>query len=96
MLFRRKKIKITKTKKVYPYGRMSGINDSSTYYAWDSMSIIEKFALIFLPIMLCSMFYIMLEMTGLIWWTRLIISIGIVGLIIGLLTLLVNWLTEIY
>ena len=85
--------------KEQPKGRLYGnrYNSSkSDFSAWESLSIIEKFCLVFLPIMLCYIFYIMLEMTGLIWWARLIISIGIVGLIIGLLTLLVNWLTEIY
>jgi|7_EtaG_2_1085326.scaffolds.fasta_scaffold219462_2 hypothetical protein len=84
------KTKIKEEPKRYPYGRRY---ESSNYSVWDNMSMIEKFAMIFLPCILCGMFYIMLEMTGLIWWIRLLISIGIVSIIIIVITLLVSWFT---
>ncbi len=69
-------------------------NQSTNFSVWDSMSSIEQICLIVLPIMLCTMFYIMLEITGLIWWVRLLISIGMVTGCIGLITLIVNYFTE--
>tara|TARA_B100000287_G_C20517854_1_gene735703 strand:- start:731 stop:997 length:267 start_codon:yes stop_codon:yes gene_type:complete len=69
-------------------------NQSTNFSVWDSMSFIEQICLIVLPIMLCTMFYIMLEITGLIWWVRLLISIGMVTGCIGLITLIVNYFTE--
>ena len=69
-------------------------NQSTNFSVWDSMSFIEQICLLVLPIMLCTMFYIMLEITGLIWWVRLLISIGMVTGCIGLITLIVNYFTE--
>jgi hypothetical protein len=37
----------------------------------------------------------MLDMTGMIWWLRLIISAGIVGGLMGLIVLIVNYFHEI-
>ena len=87
MLFRKQKIK--ENKKLPFRGR----HQSSDFSVWDGMSFIEKIAMILLPCMLCFMFYIMLDITGLIWWIRLIISVVIVGCCIGLITLLVNLFT---
>ena len=84
----RKKIVIKETRKVQLYGKHHQTND---YSVWDNMSIIEKFAMIVLPCMMCFMFYIMLEMTGLIWWLRLIIAIGIEILLIFVIWFLVTW-----
>ena len=89
MLFRRNKIK-ENTKKL-PFRRNQSYNTSG----WDSLSIIEQFCLLFLPCLLCFLFYIMLDMTGMIWWLRLIISAGIVGGLMGLITLIVNYFHEI-
>ena len=51
MLFRKKEIKETKR---YPYrGRVSRETSISS---WDGMSMIEKFAMIFLPVMQCFIF----------------------------------------
>ena len=86
----KKKIKEEPKARLYGNRYNSGKSDFS---AWESLSIIEKFCLVFLPIILCYIFYIMLEMTGLIWWIRLLISIGIVTGCIGLITLLVTWFT---
>ena len=58
------------------------------------MSIIEKFAMIFLPIGLGFILYTMLDMFIVIWWIRLIMSIGIVASLIGLISLLVTWIIE--
>ena len=89
MLFRRNKIK-ENTKKL-PFIRNQSYNTSG----WDSLSIIEQFCLLFLPCLLCFLFYIMLDMTGMIWWLRLIISVGIVGGLMGLIVLIVNYFHEI-
>ena len=58
------------------------------------VSIIEQFVMIVMPCMLVFMFYIMLDMTGMIWWLRLIISIGMVSGLIGLITLIINYFHE--
>tara|TARA_B100000287_G_scaffold90043_1_gene82456 strand:+ start:210 stop:482 length:273 start_codon:yes stop_codon:yes gene_type:complete len=90
MLFKRNKIK-ENTKKL-PFRRnQSNYNTSG----WDSLSIIEQFCLIVMPCMLCFIIYIILEMTGLIWWLRLIISAIVVGGFMGLITLIVNYFHEI-
>ena len=89
MLFRRNKIK-ENTKKL-PFRRNQSYNTSG----WDSLSIIEQFCLLFQPCLLCFLFYIMLDMTGMIWWLRLIISVGIVGGLMGLIVLIVNYFHEI-
>ena len=83
MLFRRNKIK-ENTKKL-PFRRNQSYNTSG----WDSLSIIEQFCI------LCFLFYTMLDMTGMIWWLRLIISAGIVGGLMGLIVLIVNYFHEI-
>jgi len=90
MLFRRNKIK--ENPKKLPFRRNQSNYNSS---GWDSLSIIEQFTLIALPCILCFMFYIMLDMTGMIWWLRLIISACIVGGLMGLITLIVNYFHEI-
>ena len=90
-MFGRKKIKENKTKPGLYGNRYNQKNDFS---AWDSMSIIEQFVMIVMPCMLVFMFYIMLDMTGMIWWLRLIISIGMVGGLMGLITLIVNYFHE--
>ena len=70
-----------------------GRQQSTNYSTWDNMSIVEKFAMIFLPIGLGCILYTMLDMFIVIWWVRLIISISIVVGLIGLISLLVNWIT---
>ena len=90
-MFGRKKIKENKTKPGLYGNRYNQKNDFS---AWDSMSIIEQFVMIVMPCMLVFMFYIMLDMTGMIWWLRLIISIGMVSGLIGLITLIINYFHE--
>ena len=90
MFFRKNKIKEKTKHGLYGNKYNSGKNVSG----WENLSIIEKFCLIFLPILLCYMVYIMLDMTGMIWWLRLIISIGMVSGLIGLITLIVNYFHE--
>ena len=90
-IFRRNRIKENKTKPGLYGNRYNQKNDFS---AWDSMSIIEQFVMIVMPCMLVFMFYIMLDMTGMIWWLRLIISIGMVSGLIGLITLIINYFHE--
>ena len=90
-MFGRKKIKENKTKPGL-YGNR--YNQKNEFSAWDSMSIIEQFVMIVMPCMLVFMFYIMLDMTGMIWWLRLIISIGMVSGLIGLITLIINYFHE--
>ena len=90
-MFGRKKIKENKTKPGLYGNRYNQKNDFSV---WDSMSIIEQFVLVVMPCLLVFIFYIMLDMTGMIWWLRLVISIGIVGLLMSLITLIVNYFHE--
>ena len=90
-MFGRNKIKENKTKPGLYGNRYNQKNDFSV---WDSMSIIEQFVMIVMPCLLVFMFYIMLDMTGMIWWLRLIISIGMVSGLIGLITLIVNYFHE--
>ena len=59
----KKKIKETPKGRLYGNRYNTGKSDFSV---WDNMSFIEQIAMILLPCMLCFMFYIMLEMTGLI------------------------------
>lgn len=93
MLFRKNKIK-EKPKKHGLYGNK--YNSGKNVSGWENLSIIEKFCLIFLPILLCYMFYIMLDMTGMIWWLKLSISIGSVVGLMGLIVLIVNFFTSDY
>ena len=89
-MFGRKKIKENKTKPGLYGNRYNQKNDFSV---WDSMSIIEQLALIIMPCMLCFIFYMMCDMIyqDMVWWLRLIISIGVVTLLIGLITGIVNY-----
>ena len=89
MFFRKPKIKETKR---LPF---RGRQQSTNYSSWDNMSIIEKFAMIFLPIGLGFILYTMLDMFIAIWWVRLIIAVGMVGLCITLITLIVSYFTEL-
>ena len=92
----KKKIIIKENKHTYPYSRMR--NDSSNYSVWDNLSIIEKFAMIGLPMMLCFMIWMMCDAIApdLHWGIRLPISVGIVAGIIGLITGIVNFFSERY
>ncbi len=86
----KKKIKET------PKGRLYGNRyNNQNFSVWDSMSFIEQIAMVLMPCMLCFIIYIILEMTGLIWWLRLIISAIVVGGFMGLITLIVNYSHEI-
>ena len=87
MWFRKNKIKHDKPKKHY-----RGRFDKSNYSVWDNISIIEKFAMITLPIMLCFIFYMMCDVISpeLKWWFRLPISVGGV---IGVFTLIWGFVT---
>ena len=73
-------------------------NKPSNISAWDSMSIIEQIAMLGLPCMLGFIFYMMCDIiyTDMIWWLRLIISIGGVALCIGLITGIVSYFSERY
>ena len=90
-IFRRNRIK--EKPKHGLYGNR--YNQKNDFSVWDSMSIIEQLAMILLPCLLCFIFYIILEMSGMIWWLRLVISIGMVSGCIGLITLIVNYFHEI-
>ena len=96
MWFRKNKIVIKENKKVNLYGRHRG--NSSNYSVWDNMSFIEKFCMVFLPVMLGFIFYMMCDIiyVDMIWWLRLLISVGAVALCIGLITLIVTYFTEGY
>ena len=79
-----------------PKSRLYGnrYSNSSNYSVWDNMSFIEQIAFVLMPCMLGFIFYMMLDFTGLIWWLRLIISIGMVASCIGLITLIVNYFVD--
>ena len=87
----KKKIKET------PKGRLYGNRyNNQNFSVWDSMSFIEQIAMIGLPFMLGFIFYMMLDITGFIWWLRIIISVGMVGGCIGLIVGLVSFFSERY
>tara|TARA_Y100000593_G_scaffold22476_1_gene44793 strand:+ start:531 stop:806 length:276 start_codon:yes stop_codon:yes gene_type:complete len=81
----RKKI-VENTKKL-PFRRHQQTNIS----AWDGLSIIEKFAMVVLPIIQTFIFYMMLDMTGLMWWVKLIIAISIQVLLMFIIWFLATW-----
>ena len=89
------KTKIKEESKRYPYGRRY---ESSNVSVWENLSFIEKFCMIFLPVMLCFMFYMMVDaiIPNLHWGIRLPISVGGVALCIGLITGLVSYFSERY
>ena len=86
----KKKIKET------PKGRLYGnrYNNSSNYSVWDNMSFIEQIAFVLMPCMLGFIFYMILDVVGLIWWLKLVIAVGMVIGCITLITLIVNYFTE--
>jgi len=92
----KKKIVIKETKHHYPYGRHRG--NVSNVSVWENLSIVEKFAMLGLPVMLGFMIYVMIDaiVPNLHWGIRLPISIGVVVGLIGLITGLVNFFTERY
>ena len=92
----KKKIIIKENKHTYPYSRTRG--NTSNYSVWDNLSIIEKFAMITLPMMLCFMIWMMCDaiVPDLHWGILLPISVGIVAGLIGLITLIVNFFSERY
>ena len=89
------KKKIREEPKRYPYQRRY---ESSNYSVWDNLSFIEKFCMVFMPVMLGFIFYMMCDAfsVDLKWWYRLPISVGGVALCIGLITGLVNYFVERY
>ena len=86
MLFRKNRIKETPKRGMY-----GNRHTSSDISSWDSMSIIEKFCMVFLPVTLGFMFYIMLDIWFTTWWIKLLIAIGSVCGLIGLIIFIVNW-----
>ena len=91
MLFRRKP-KIVKKSKTYPYGRRTANVETSIF---DGMGLIEQLTMIILPCCMVFMFYFMLEMFGIsIWWIKLISAIGIVALLFSLIYWIVSWISE--
>ena len=89
----KKKIKET------PKGRLYGNrHNNQNFSVWDSMSFIEQLAMILMPCMLCFIFYMMCDIiyTDMVWWLRLLISVGGVAVCIGLITAIVNYFTEGY
>ena len=91
-MFWKKKIKET------PKGRLYGnrYNNSQNFSVWDSMSFIEQIAMIGLPIMLGFIFYMILDIAGLVWWLRVVIAAGMVVGCIGLITAIVSFFSGRY
>ena len=90
MIFKKNKIKETKR---YPYRN----NVSSNYSAWDSLSIIEKFALITMPIMLTCIDYMITEaLFGLGPWLTWTIAIVSTIVLMGIVWFIAKWATDEY
>ena len=90
MIFKKNKIKETKR---YPYRG----NPSSNYSAWDSLSIIEKFALITMPIMLTCIDYMITEaLFGLGPWLTWTIAIVSTIVLMGIVWFIAKWATDEY
>ena len=92
MFFRKNKIKETKTKR----GLYGNSYNNSYYSSWDNMSFIEKFAMITMPCGLGFIIWTMCDIWDLVWWMRLLISVGSVSGLIGLITLIVNFFHRDY
>ena len=90
MLFRKK---IKEAPKRGLYGNK---HSTSNISSWEGMSIVEKFAMITLPCGLGFIIWIMCDMWDLVWWIRLIISVGGVVGLIGLIILIVNFFHSEY
>ena len=90
----KKKTVIKEHKHSYPYGRHNRNNQQVS--VWDNLSFIEKFCMVFLPVMLGFIFYMMCDIiyTDMTWWLRLLISVGGVALCIALITGIVNYFSE--
>tara|TARA_B100001250_G_C19810594_1_gene795525 strand:- start:3754 stop:4026 length:273 start_codon:yes stop_codon:yes gene_type:complete len=90
MIFKKK---IKEQPKRYPYRN----NVTSNYSAWDNLSIIEKFALITMPMMLtCIDYFITEALFGLgpgITWTIAIVSTIVLMVIVWYIA---KWLTDEY
>ena len=84
---------VIKETKIYPY---RGRAQASNYSVWDNMSVVEKFAIIFLPVAMCFIFWMMCGaiVPDLKWWFRLPIAVGITSGLVGLITLFSTWMTE--
>jgi len=87
------KRKIKEEPKARLYGNR--YNSDKNFSVWDSMSFIEQIAMLGLPCMLGFIFYMILDITGFIWWLRIVIAVGMVGLCITLITLIVSYFTEL-
>lgn len=87
MWFRKNKIK--ENPKRLPF---RGRQQSHNYSSWDNMSIVEQFAMIFLPSAQCFLFYTMLGVFELVWWIKLGLAVGIVVGFMTLITLFITWL----
>ena len=90
MLFRRKP-KIVKKSKVYPYGRRTANVETSIF---DGMSLIEQLVMVLLPCIMCFMFYLFLDITGLSWWLKFIVAVCIVVLLFSIMYWVVSWISE--
>ena len=90
----KKKIVIKEHKHSYPYGRHN--RNTQQVSVWENLSFIEKFCMVFMPVMLGFIFYMMCDMiyTDLKWYYRLLISAGGVALCIGFITGIVNYFSE--
>ena len=79
-------------RKVYPYGNRQS---SQNYSVWDSMSFIEKFAMITLPIGLTFIDFMITDaIFGLPTWITAIIAIASTLLLMGGLYAVVGYLTD--
>ena len=89
-MFFRKKIKETKKQGLYG----NRYNSNKNVSAWGTLGFLEQLCLIVLPILMIFIFYIMLEMTGLIWWARLIISTSRIVVLLTLIALIINYFVD--
>ena len=86
----KKKIKET------PKGRLYGNRHSSqNYSAWDNLGFIEKIAMIFLPVMITFIDFMITDaIFGLPAWITAIIAIGSTALLIGGIYVITGYLTD--
>ena len=90
MWFRKNKIK--ENPKRLPF---RGRQQPHNYSAWDSMSFIEKIAMLGLPVMLTFVDYMIIDgMFGFVWWLSATIATVSTILLLTFLWWFITWVTE--
>ena len=70
-------------------------HETSSYSAWDSLSIIEKFAMIILPVVLWFINYMVVQIIFEFKpWINASISLLVFGAYVALIWFFANWMTQ--